>query len=107
MLSMRRPLGCRRRVSPSSPKWLLWMVAAVWVLGSGTALADDSTGGSSGAAKTLRIGVLEFGTVRWTLDVVEHHGLLDASVQMKIVPLSSTNAVTVALQGGAVDIIVS
>ncbi len=60
------------------------------------------------AAQTLRVGVLQFGTVQWTLDVLEHYRLAaKRGVDVKLVPLGSKNAVSVALQGGAVDVIVS
>lgn len=57
---------------------------------------------------TVRVGVLQFGTVGWELDVIKHHGL-DAKEGIKVeaVPLASKNATAVALQGGAVDVIVT
>ncbi len=56
----------------------------------------------------LRAGVLKFGTVNWELDVVRHHRLAEAEgVDLKIVPLGSKNALSVALQGGAVDVVVT
>jgi NitT/TauT family transport system substrate-binding protein len=63
------------------------------------------------AAETLepvRIGVLKFGTVSWELDVMQAHGLAKREgVEVQVVPLASTNATTVALQGSAVDLIVT
>ena len=57
---------------------------------------------------TIRIGVLQFGTVNWELDVVQAHKLAQQrGLTLKIVPLASGDASTVALQGGAVDVIVS
>ncbi|WP_236645284.1 ABC transporter substrate-binding protein [Aidingimonas lacisalsi] len=58
-------------------------------------------------AETLRVGVLQFGTVSWELATVERHGLLDDDIELEIVPLASENALAVALQGGRVDLIVS
>lgn len=56
----------------------------------------------------VRVGVLQFGTVNWELDVIQHHGLgARQGVDLKVVPLGSKNALSVALQGGAVDIIVT
>ena len=56
----------------------------------------------------LRIGVLEFGTVNWELEVIQIHELAKKrGIDLKIVPLASADASTVALQGGAVDMIVS
>jgi NitT/TauT family transport system substrate-binding protein len=55
----------------------------------------------------LRVGVLQFGTVSWELDVVERHKLAEREgLALEIVPLSSTNALNVALQSGDVDMVV-
>ncbi len=60
------------------------------------------------ALEPVRVGVLQFGTVNWELDVVDRHQLDELNnIELKIVPLSSKNAISVALQGGAVDLIVS
>lgn len=57
---------------------------------------------------TLRVGVLKFGTVSWELDVIEARKLAQKyRFNLQIVPLASGDASTVALQGGAVDVIVS
>lgn len=59
------------------------------------------------AAETVRVGLLQFGTVGWELAVVQERGLdRRHGVELQIVPLSAKNAVDVALQGGAVDLIV-
>jgi NitT/TauT family transport system substrate-binding protein len=56
----------------------------------------------------IRVGVMEFGTVNWELDVIQANGLAKKrGIELKIVPLASAEAPTVALQGGAVDIIVT
>jgi NitT/TauT family transport system substrate-binding protein len=56
---------------------------------------------------TIRIGVLQFGTVNWELDVIEHHGL-DAKegFTLEMVGFASNDAADVALMGEAVDGIV-
>lgn len=75
---------------------LLGLLAAPW------AWAADS-----GAAE-IRVGVLQFGTVNWELDVIQVHQLAkERGLNLKVVPLASGDASTVALQGGAVDVIVS
>jgi len=57
---------------------------------------------------TLRVGVLQFGTVNWELDVMQANRLAERhGFNLKVVPLASGDASTVALQGGAVDVIVS
>ena len=59
-------------------------------------------------AATLRVGVLQFGTVNWELDVMQANKLAQKrGLNLKVVPLASGDASTVALQGGAVDVIVS
>jgi NitT/TauT family transport system substrate-binding protein len=63
---------------------------------------------ASAAPARVRVGVLKFGTVSWELDVMQAHGLgAREGVDVEIVTLASTNATTVALQGGAVDLIVT
>jgi NitT/TauT family transport system substrate-binding protein len=56
---------------------------------------------------TLRIGVLQFGTVNWELDVIRHHEL-DAKegFTLEIQGFGNNDAADVALMGGAVDGIV-
>lgn len=56
----------------------------------------------------LRVGVLAFGTVDWELAVIQSHELAKKrGIDLEIIPLASADASTVALQGGAVDMIVS
>lgn len=63
---------------------------------------------SAQAEETIRIGVLQFGTVNWELDTLQRHGL-DAKngFELDVVLLASNQATTVALQAGDVDMIVS
>ena len=57
---------------------------------------------------TVRVGVLKFGTVNWELRAMEHHGLDEANgFELEIVPYAGGDATEIALQGGAVDVIVS
>lgn len=56
----------------------------------------------------LRVGVLEFGTVNWELSLIQTAELAKKrGIDLKVVPLASPDASTVALQSGAVDMIVS
>ncbi len=56
----------------------------------------------------LRIGVLGFGTVNWELDVIKTHGLdEERSFTLLVEGYAGNQATKVALQGGAVDGIVS
>lgn len=63
-----------------------------------------------GAAQAgeLRVGVLKFGTVNWTLDVIKAHELdAEEGVTLEIVPFAGKNATSVALQARDVDMIVT
>ncbi|WP_298611377.1 ABC transporter substrate-binding protein [uncultured Thiothrix sp.] len=60
------------------------------------------------ALEKVRVGVLEFGTVNWELDVMKEHKLAEANgFELEVVPVASADAATVALQGGAVDTVVT
>ncbi|WP_244487642.1 MULTISPECIES: ABC transporter substrate-binding protein [unclassified Aureimonas] len=60
------------------------------------------------AQETVRVGVLKFGTVNWELDAMKRNGL-DAKhgISVEVQPYAGEDATAVALQGGAVDMIVS
>ena len=56
----------------------------------------------------VRVGVLKFGTVNWELDVVAAHKFAEQEgVDLEVVELGSKRATSVALQGGAADLIVT
>lgn len=60
------------------------------------------------AVDKVRVGVLEFGTVNWELDVMKEHKLDAANkFELEVVPVASADAATVALLGGSVDIVVT
>ena len=64
--------------------------------------------GANAAEPVLRVGVLEFGTVNWELDVIRQHGLdRDNGFRLEVTGLGSKNATAVALQAAAVDMIVT
>jgi NitT/TauT family transport system substrate-binding protein len=74
-------------------------VALVVALASWTAGAQD--------LGTVKVGVLEFGTVNWELDVIRHHGLdKQRNFTLEVQGFGSGEATNVALQGKAVDTIV-
>jgi len=57
---------------------------------------------------TIRLGVLAFGTVNWELAVLKNEKLLDnAAFILDIVPMANPQAGKIALQSGAVDMIVA
>ena len=74
-------------------------VALVVALAPWTAGAQD--------LGTVKVGVLEFGTVNWELDVIKHHGLEpEHGFTLEVQGFGSGEATNVALQGEAVDAIV-
>jgi len=64
---------------------------------------------SFSAEKTLiRLGVLAFGTVNWELSTLKSQRLItDAGFDLEIYPVANPQAGKIALQSGAVDMIVS
>ena len=75
------------------------LAALILALSPGMARAQD--------LGTIRVGVLEFGTVNWELDVIKHHGLdAERGFTLEVQGFGSGQATNVALQGGAVDLIV-
>lgn len=65
-------------------------------------------GPPAAAAETLKLGVLKFGTVNWEVDVIKHHALDKAhGFDLEAVAFGGVPATKIALQGGAVDGIVS
>src|SRR5450631_2142102 len=83
--------------------FLLRILAALLLLLPLTGLSADEK-----PLTLVRVGVLEFGTVGWELEVIQSRELAKKrGIDLKIVPLASGDASTIALQGGAVDVIVS
>ncbi len=64
--------------------------------------------GSDADLPAIRIGVLQYGSVAWQLDVMRRHDLARAEgVRVDVVELASSQATLVALQAGRVDTVVS
>ncbi|HET7594180.1 MAG TPA: ABC transporter substrate-binding protein [Stellaceae bacterium] len=85
---------------------------AAWHLGAALALAVMVALAASpvGAADlpVVRVGVLKFGTVSWELDVMRRHGFDRAhGVDVEPLELAGKDGAAVALQGGAVDVILT
>lgn len=60
------------------------------------------------AADPVKVGVLKFGTVNWELKSMVHGEFDQANgIDVEIVPFAGGDATKIALQGGAVDVIVS
>jgi NitT/TauT family transport system substrate-binding protein len=56
----------------------------------------------------VRVGYLQFGTVEWELDTIRQHGLDVADgIRLEPVALASNEAAKVALEAGAVDLILT
>ena len=69
-------------------------------------LAIALAGAPAFAAKKITIAVLKFGTVSWLIETMQKSGLDKAEgIELDVVPLASTDATAVGLQGGSVDII--
>ncbi len=83
------------------------MLRMLWGLGVGASFLA-ATAAVAAENPTLKVGVLEFGTVNWELDVIRHHALDKANgIDLHVVGLASNQATTIALQAGEVDMIVS
>ncbi len=63
---------------------------------------------TSSLANKIRVGSLQYGSVNWELKLIQDLDLdKKNSFELEIVELASKNAAAVALQGGAVDLIVT
>jgi NitT/TauT family transport system substrate-binding protein len=72
------------------------------------AAAGRSWAADAGATPTVRVGTLKFGTVNWELDVMARHGLDRAhGFALKTVDFAGKDGAAIALQGGAVDVILT
>jgi NitT/TauT family transport system substrate-binding protein len=59
-------------------------------------------------APAVRVGVLKFGTVNWEIDVIRHHELdRKNGFRLQTVETAGRDGSAIALQGGAVDVIVT
>ena len=68
------------------------------LVGTTAAYAED--------LNTIEVGVLKFGTVSWVLDTIEANGLDKAEgIELDVTPLASTQATTVGLQSGSMDVV--
>ena len=96
------PGGIELRLRRSPRQWRVGALVLLSCWLSLMALAAMADG------NRVRVGLLKFGTVNWEMDVIRIHGLAAREgIELEVRPLASVNAVNVALQGGAVDIIVN
>ncbi len=76
------------------------LVSVVFLLGFWSSAWAENT--------KVKVGVLKFGTVNWELAALKNAGLDAANgIDLEIVKFAGDDATNIALQGGAVDIIVS
>ncbi len=76
------------------------IVTTCIVLASQLATASD--------LPTVKVGVLSYGTINWEIDTIKHHRLDEKyGVNVEAVKLTTKNAAAIALQGGAVDVILT
>src|ERR1700722_16551610 len=74
------------------------------ILAAGLALAGHAR---AAGRPTIRLGLVQFGTVQWIADVIRRHGLDTAhGFPLATVPLASTDAGRIAIMGGQADIVV-
>lgn len=60
------------------------------------------------ASNTIRVGVLQYGTLNWEMDVLDNINLPEQyELNIERVALGSPQALLVALQGGSVDVIIN
>lgn len=89
-------------LSPRHWRWMTLPLAALLTLGLNTLPA------AAAELATIRVGVLQFGTVSWELEVMQKHGFAEREgIKLQIIPLALKDASNVAIQGGAVDLIVN
>ena len=63
---------------------------------------------SASERPVVRVGVLKFGTVSWEFDVMRRHGFDQArGIDLEPLELAGKDSAAVALQGGAVDVILT
>ncbi|AYH43314.1 ABC transporter substrate-binding protein [Azoarcus sp. DN11] len=86
---------------------MLRLFARAWLVAAAL-LACLSAPASAADPAVIRIGVLQYGTVSWELEVMKRMGFAEREgVRIEVVPLAQKDAANVALQGGAVDLIVN
>jgi NitT/TauT family transport system substrate-binding protein len=74
---------------------------------AGTAEATAAADAGHAPPAKVRVGVLNFGTVNWELDVIRHHGVDTVrGIVVERVPLASKSALSLALEAGEIDVMV-
>lgn len=77
-------------------------------LGIAVIFAAIANMGSAEDMPSLRVAVLEFGTVNWEMDTIQHHGLDEENgLSIDVKGLAGSAATQVAFQGGEADALVT
>ena len=85
----------------------LW-TSSVLAMTSNANSAKNSAQGAISDLPIIRVGVLQFGTINWEMDTIIHHQLdTQRGFRLAVHPFASKNASAVALQSGAVDVIMT
>ena len=78
------------------------------VLATATAAATLAGAATADELAEVRLSILQFGTVNWEIDVIEHHGLdRKHGVALEVRRLANKNATAIALNAGEADLIVT
>jgi NitT/TauT family transport system substrate-binding protein len=94
----------RKNIRPAVTRRSL-LAGGAAVLASGVPVAVSA---AVSFAPSVRLGVLQFGTVQWIGDIIQRHGLDDANgFKLASAMLANTDAGRVALMANAADIVVS
>lgn len=89
----------------------LVMCLSVCIFSANAFGASENTESDLATASSLpiiKVGVLKFGTINWEMDTIIHHQLdIQRGFRLEVHPFASKNASAVALQSGAVDVIMT
>jgi NitT/TauT family transport system substrate-binding protein len=85
----------------------LW-TSSVLAMANNANTKTDTAQQTISALPIIRVGVLQFGTINWEMDTIIHHQLdTQRGFRLAVHPFASKNASAVALQSGAVDVIMT
>ena len=90
------------------PRFASTAAAVAMVMAMAIAIVMFPSQAVTASEHRVRVGVLKFGTVNWELDVIAANKLGEREgIDLEVVELGSKRATSVALQGGAADLIVT
>ncbi|MDG1469104.1 MAG: ABC transporter substrate-binding protein [Glaciecola sp.] len=107
-LSICKLVSMARQVSLLGILCAVFWTSAVIALPNNANTSADPAQQSISDLPILRVGVLQFGTINWEMDTIIHHQLdTQRGFRLSVHPFASKNASAVALQSGAVDVIMT